>query len=138
MKLHFVVALFLASLNIASATELKWPNANITIAPQIQAFIVEECHKYKGFSEESLQACIRGERYGYQAVITILTDDALGERAAERYRACRAGLGDYGGRFHRRRAECIGSSFRYTWRFEFSRRASVQHEKTIVEVANRQ
>lgn len=105
--------------------ELRWPNPQIAVPPEVQRFIVAECHYYKATSDETVDACIRGEGYGYRAVVMMLMDEEDGERAAERYRACRAGLGALGGRFHRRRAECIGGSLGYVWRFEFSRRAAL-------------
>ncbi len=127
MKFSLVTtAVFLASqLGCAQACELKWPNAQITIPDEVHRFILIECIKYKGWTEESVDACIEGESYGYRAVVTMLMDPETAETSAERYRACRAGLGDQGGRFHRRRAECIGIGFGYIWQFEFSRRASL-------------
>lgn len=105
--------------------EIRWPNPDIVVPEKVRAYIAWECGKYAGQSEESVADCIRGERYGYRAVVGMLTDPETGERAAARYRACAAGLGDFGGRFHRRKAECIGGSFGFAWRFEYSRHAAV-------------
>ena len=91
-----------------------------TIQPLVQKYILGECNRYLGTTEGSLAQCIDGEAYGYWAVVDMLSDPLTGEKAAERYRACAPGLGDFGGRFHCRKAECIGSSLNYVWRFEFS------------------
>jgi hypothetical protein len=91
----------------------------------VDAFIAAECADYAGMTDEASDACVAGERSGSRAPAMMLSDPRLGEMAAERYRACRAGLGMHGGRFHRRRAECIGGSFRYVWRFEETTRASL-------------
>lgn len=120
-----------------AAVEIKWPDPNIPVPPLVHDYIVAECHYYKGFSEESVNDCILGERYGYRAVVMMLTDLALGDRFAERYRDCAVGLGDLGGRFHRRKAECMSSVLGYVWRFEFTREASSGQWGAIVEVSNR-
>ena len=129
-KLLMAVALGASS---ASACEIKWPNANYVVPPAVMSFIVDECLRYEETTEESVQECIRGEKYGYRAVVTLLADEITHDVATERFRACRAGLGDLGGRFHRRRAECMGSSFGIVWRFEFTRDASFEHHSIIVE-----
>jgi hypothetical protein len=103
-----------------NACEIRWPDPEITIPPLVQQYIQGECYRYLGETEESFSECIEGEAYGYRAVVAMLSDPLTGEVAAERYRACAAGLGDFGGRFHRRKAECIGSNLNYVWRFEFS------------------
>jgi hypothetical protein len=77
-----------------------------------------------GYSEETVDACIRRERYGYRAVVTLLTDPEDGDLFAERYRKCVVGLGDLGGRFHRRRAECMSAVDKIVWRFEYTQEAS--------------
>jgi hypothetical protein len=89
-------------------------------------FIAIECEQYRGFSEESVEDCMRAEAYGYRAVVTMLGDPEFGDRAAERYRGCAVGLGDFGGRFHRRKAECLSEAYHIVWRYEFSRRASAE------------
>jgi hypothetical protein len=68
-------------------------------------------------------------------VVMMLMDERDGALAAERYRACRAGLGAEGGRFHRRRAECLGCSLGYHWRFEFTRRAVVGGQGPVIDFA---
>ena len=134
MRVHLLATLIvLASPTAANACEIKWPNADIPVPPFVHDYIVAECHTYKGFSEENEQDCVRGERFGYQAVVTMLTDPVRGDHFAEQYRACRAGLGDLGGRFHRRRAECMGSVAMIVWRFEFTQRASITGRTVTVE-----
>lgn len=120
-----------------AAAEIKWPDPNIPVPPLVQDYIVAECHYYKGFSEESVRDCILEERYGYRAVVMMLADPKMGEGFAERYRDCAVGLGDQGGRFHRRKAECMGGALCYVWRFEFTREASNGQWGAIVEVSNR-
>ena len=129
-----VLSCLLTAPGALCAGELKWPRTDIPVPPEIQAFITSECHRYKGSSEESVDECIYGERYGYRAVATMLTDDVIGDKAAQRYRVCAAGLGDFGGRFHRRKAECIGKSFLYVWRFEFSLRADAGDGRRFVRL----
>jgi len=125
MRIHYPVALILlASMAPASECKIKWPNPNISVPAEVGHYIVSECHRYRGFAEESVADCIRGERYGYRAVVMLLTDPVDGEKFAERYRGCQVGLGDLGGRFHRRRAECMSTVAEYVWRFEFTREAS--------------
>jgi hypothetical protein len=106
----------------SNACEIRWPDSEINIPPLVQKYIQDECNKYVGTTEESLAKCIDGEEYGYRAVVGMLSDPLIGKTAAQRYRACAAGLGDFGGRFHRRKAECIGSNLNFIWRFEFSLR----------------
>lgn len=122
VRLASILSLSLALQAEADYCTIIWPNAEIAIPSLAHDFIVSECIRYKGTSEESLDDCIIAESYGYRAVVTILADAKVGEKAAERYRACAAGLGDHGGRFHRRKAECIGGSLGLTWRFEFTAR----------------
>lgn len=119
-RLAMIISLLLASQAPADACKIVWPNAEIPIPTLIQDFILSECIRYKGTTEETIDDCMVGESYGYRAVVTTLNDAQIGEKAAERYRACAAGLGDFGGRFHRRKAECIGGSLGLVWRFEFS------------------
>ena len=119
-RLASIVSLCLAFNAEAGVCEIRWPNAEIAIPTLVRDFIVSECNGYQGASDESLEDCIIGESYGYRAVVTVLVDTQTGAKAAERYRACAAGLGDFGGRFHRRKAECIGGSLGIVWRFEFS------------------
>ena len=115
-----ILSLFLASL--ADAGKIVWPNAEIPVPSPVGDYILSECYRYLGSTEESLETCVTAKFYGYRAIVTMLADAQTGDKAAERYRACAAGLGDYGGRFHRRKAECIGSSLGFKWRFEFSSR----------------
>lgn len=122
LRLASILSLLLASQAQPEMCKIVWPNAEIAIPSLVHDFILSECLRYKGASEETLDDCIAGESYGYRAVVTIFADAQVGEKAAERYRACAAGLGDYGGRFHRRKAECIGGSLGMLWRFEFSAR----------------
>ena len=106
----------------ADACKIVWPNSEIRVPSLVRSYILSECIRYKGTTEESLEDCIAAEYYGYRAVVTMMADAEIGEKASERYRACAAGLGDYGGKFHRRKAECIGGSLGFVWRFEFSAR----------------
>ena len=122
IRLATILSLLLASQSQADACRIVWPNAEIPIPSFIRDFILSECNRYLGTTEESLEDCITAESYGYRAVVTMLADAHTGDKAAERYRACAAGLGDFGGQFHRRKAECIGGSLGFKWRFEFSER----------------
>jgi hypothetical protein len=129
------LAIAVAVLSGSTATQacdLMWPDAGIEVPIEVKQFIVAECLRYEGYSEEDVPACISGEQYGYRAVVQMLRDEDKGEEATERYRACRAGLGDHGGRFHRRRAECIGGAFEYAWRFEFTRRAELAAPPALI------
>ena len=108
----------------AEACVIAWPDVSIPVPPDVTSFISAECYEFRGSSEEDVSSCIRGEKLGYRAVVQMLEDEIDGEVAAERYRACRNGLASEGGRFHRRRAECMGNSLGYIWRFEFTRRTS--------------
>lgn len=133
MRIDWLVALVsVICAPAASACEIKWPNANISVPSEVHAYIVSECNKYKGFSEETVDSCIRGERYGYRAVVMLLADPADGGKFAELYRSCQVGLGDLGGRFHRRRAECMSTVVRYVWRFEFVQQAAIDDAITHV------
>ena len=102
---------------------IKWPDNNIAVPHLVLQYIHAECWDYAGTTLETVNECLAAERSGYQATVMMLQDRESGQKAAERYRACAAGLGSFGGRFHRRRAECIGRSFRYIWRFEDTERA---------------
>lgn len=102
------------------AGELRWADAEIRLPPDIRRFIAEECRAAQPNPFETWSECVRGESFGYRAVVTMLLDEGDGERAASRYRACQGGLGSLGGRFHRRRADCIGMPLGYLWRFEHS------------------
>lgn len=110
-----------------AACEIKWPDPDVQVPPLVQSYIVSECRSYKGYSEENVHDCIVGERYGYRSVVAMLEDPQRGPEYAERYRSCAVGLGDLGGRFHRRKAECMATVYRYVWRFEFTRQASLEH-----------
>ncbi len=121
----------------AGPCTIKWPSASVAVPAEVETYIALECHRWRGFSEEAFPDCIRGERYGYRAVVMMLDDPDTGERAAERYRACAAGLGDHGGRFHRRKAECIGSAFSYIWRFEYTRETSVSFDRFFAGYSSR-
>ena len=122
LRLATILSLLLASPTPADACKIVWPNAEVAVPSLVRDFIWSECTRYMGSSEESVDDCVIGESYGYRAIVTILADAQVGENAAERYRACAAGLGDFGGRFHRRKAECIGGSLGVIWRFEFTAR----------------
>ncbi len=111
---------------LAHCCDIRWPDPSIAVPFEVRSFIAAECRASRGSSEEDLASCIEGEHYGYRAVVAVLMDADTGDRAAELYRACRAGLGAEGGRFHRRRAECMGTSLGILWRFEFTRKASVE------------
>jgi hypothetical protein len=103
---------------------MRWPDDEVPVPPLVQSFIIAECLEFAGTTEESVDACVAGERAGYRATVMMLADPATGPAAAERYRACRIGLGREGGRFHRRRAACIGGSFGFHWRLDGSRGAA--------------
>lgn len=125
MRWPLAAALLVLGSGLASAGPTKWPDPEIPVPDLVLTFIYAECVEFAGMAEEDVDACIAGESHGYRAVVMMLSDPLIGERAAERYRSCRAGLGMLGGRFYRRRAECIGNSFEYHWRFEETRRASI-------------
>jgi len=134
MKLHLPAAIICLALpNPLYAFEIKWPNAEIVVPPLVQTYIVAECQKYRGYSEESVGECINAERYGYRAVVMMLSEPVLGDRFAEQYRNCRVGVGDLGGRFHRRRAECMGCLMNYVWRFEYMQRADIDSALTVAD-----
>ncbi len=99
---------------------LAWPDPSIPIPDNVNSFIHSECVEFQDWSGETVGECISREMYGYRAVVTMLTDSKFGERAAERYRGCTAGLGKLGGRFHRRKAECVSTAYKVVWRFEYS------------------
>lgn len=67
--------------------------------------------------------------------MTMLVNARTGETVAERYRACRLGLGVQGGRFYRHRAACMGMSLGLCWRFEFSQRAAIEGPDTVFDFA---
>mgnify|MGYP001812969648 FL=1 len=125
----YSLRIFLASTALlvtpASACKIAWPDANIPIPEEVRAFIGSECHEFHGWSEETLDECISGERYGYCAVVTILMNQELGKKAAERYRGCATGLGRLGGKYHRRKAECVSAALGLRWRFSYSRETSL-------------
>lgn len=122
LRLASILSMLFASLTPADACRIVWPNAEVPVPSLVRDFIWSECNRYLGTTEESLADCITAEYYGFRAVVTILSDAQIGDKAAERYRACAAGLGDFGGKFHRRKAECIGGSLGLVWRFEFTAR----------------
>lgn len=125
MRWLLAATLLGVGLGSASAGSMKWPDPQIPVPELVITFIVAECVEFAGTADEHVDACVAGESHGYRAVVMMLSDPLIGDQAAERYRACRAGLGTQGGRFHRRRAECIGGAFAFHWRFEDTRRASV-------------
>jgi hypothetical protein len=110
----------------ANAGKIYWPNPNIPIPIEVRNYIVSECLEHRGWGEETVDECINGESYGYRAVVMMLVDEELGEKSAERYRGCAAGLGDLGGMFHRRKAECLSTVYCITWRFAYSERADMR------------
>lgn len=139
MRAPLMAALLVVGPSVTSAGEIRWPDEAIPVPNLVHGFIVAECVDYAGTTDEDIDACIAGEWSGYRATVMMLSDPEIGEHAAERYRACRAGLGAHGGRFYRRRAECIGGSFHFVWRFESARRASLPepdpHARIAVENA---
>ncbi len=136
MRYPLIVALLFVAPSVTFAdVVIKWPNAAIPVPHVVHTFIVAECLDYAGTTDEDIDACIAGERYGYRATVMMLSDPEIGEKAAERHRACRAGLRMHGGRFHRRRADCIGKSFRYKWRFQSTRRASIPEPDPLLRTA---
>ena len=136
MRYPLIVALLFVGPSVTFAGGvIKWPDAAIPVPHLVHTFIVAECLDYAGTTDEDIDACVAGERYGYRATVMMLSDSEIGEKAAERYRACRAGLGMHGGRFHRRRADCIGNSFRYMWRFQSTRRASIPEPDLLLRTA---
>ncbi len=130
LSLSLVLGL-VAALPAMAGGKPVWPDADIPVPPKVHAYIVAECVDYQSISEETLSECVAGEAYGYRAVVTMLKDPVTGDQSAERYRACRAGLGDYGGRFHRRRAECMGYALGFAWKFEFMERAAAETQTSV-------
>ena len=104
---------------------INWPDPSIEVPTNVQAFIKSECVEYQGWSEEALDECITREKYGYRAVVSMLIDEEIGERAAERYRGCAAGLGRIGGKFHRRKADCLSRAYCVVWRYELTEETSL-------------
>ena len=136
MRGLLIAALFVVAPDITfAAEEIKWPDNSILVPHFADAFIGAECLDYAGTTDEDIDACVAGERAGYRATVMMLSDPEIGEKAAARYRACAAGLGMHGGRFYRRRAECIGGSFLYKWRFETTRRASLTEPEPAIKTA---
>lgn len=134
MSVLLPVALLLIAFEAsAQGSNIRWPNANIPVPPEVRTFIADECERYRGFSEESVRECVVAESYGYRAVVTMLVDPAYDDAAAERFRGCAAGLGDFGGRYHRRKAECLSKVHCIVWRYEFSWRASADRVSGDVE-----
>lgn len=135
MRYSLVAVLLIAGTRVTLASgELRWPDAEIPVPSFVHSFIVAECLDYAGSTEEDVDACVAGERFGYRATVMMLSNPETSEEAAERYRVCQTGLGMHGGRFHRRKAECIGSTFRYKWRFESTRHASIQESDPVVTI----
>lgn len=112
--------------------QIRWPDPEVAVPPLVQSFISAECLSAKGTSEETVDECIQAERYGYRAVVTMLSEEDTAQRAIERYRICSGGLGSLGGKFHRRKAVCIGKPLRYAWQFEFMQKAARQQDIRIV------
>lgn len=125
----WVVAAFLAAgagAGPGEACRLNWPNAEVEVPGDVLTFIAAECRAARGSSEETEAECVRAEAYGYRAQVTMLTDPEIAEAATARYRACSGGMGMIGGKFHRRKADCMGGAFEIIWRFEFSRETHVR------------
>jgi hypothetical protein len=116
MRLGLVVALGLAASPAFGFCTILWPDDEIPVPELVRLFIAAECRVAHG-TGPAAEECVRGEFGGYRATVMMLTDAEHGEKAASRYRACAAGLGADGGRFHRRRAQCIGGSLDILWRF---------------------
>lgn len=119
------IALVAVGTNAAfTECKLMWPDEAIPVPHLVHSFIVAQCASHAGATGEDTGTCISGESSGYRATVMMPSDPETGKKAAERYRACAAGPGTQSGRFHRHRAQCIGGSFQYIWRFESTRRAS--------------
>lgn len=126
MRCSLAIALVAVVTNAAFTDHrLMWPDESIPVPHLVHSFIVAECSHNASVTGEDTTTCISEESSGYRATVMMLSDPATGEKAAERYRACRAGLGTEAGRFHRHRAQCMGGSFQYVWRFQSTRRASI-------------
>lgn len=117
------IAMFLFVAGPSWGGEIKWPDSEIKVPSLVLEFIVAECLDHFGSAGSESDACVRAEQAGYRATVMMLTDPTIGTKAAERYRACAAGLWAQVGRFHRHKATCIGTAFRYVWRFESTSRA---------------
>jgi len=131
---RLAIALLLGTTTHSSAAgDLKWPDPELRVPPLVKSFILRECKMAEGNPVESVNECIIAEQYGYRAVVAMLTDEETGELAAVKYRACRAGLGAIGGRFHRNKADCISAPLDIAWRYEFSREASLE-DRVIVQM----
>ncbi len=136
MRNTLAASLFVfASTAAFAGSRFMWPDASVIVPPLVHDFIVAECADFNRSTDEEFDDCVEGERLGYRATVMMLSNPEIGEAAAERYRVCRAGLGSHGGRFHRRRAECIGHSFQIHWRFETTRRASISVTDTEIRTA---
>ncbi len=106
--------------------DVRWPDLGIEIPPRVQTFILAECIETGGTVEETKDECIRAERFGYRAVVTMLKEEETALKSAERYRTCSGGLGSIGGKFHRRKAYCIGKPQGIEWRFEYTQKAALE------------
>lgn len=136
MRWSLAIALVAFGTNAAfTDCRLMWPDEAIPVPHLVQSFIASECWNRGDGTDEAVDICISEERSGYRATVMMLSDPEIGEMAAERYRACQAGLGTQAGRFHRHRAQCIGSSFQYVWRFQSTRRASMYQSDELETLA---
>lgn len=115
----------------AGACELNWPDPEIAVPAEVARFIRAECSAARGTSEETEEDCVRAEGFGYRAQVMLLTDAAVGDIMAARYRECRGGLGTIGGKFHRHRADCMGGAISIIWRFEFTRETHLHDGRPV-------
>lgn len=133
MRCLTVAVLVVAASPCLAFDEFRWPDPDIPVPARVEDFVLAECVEFSGSYEESVDECVRAERFAYRAVVTMLTEAETSARAAERYRICSGGLGRLGGKFHRRKAACIGKPLRIAWRFEFMQKAALERDEHIIE-----
>ena len=70
-------------------------------------FIETACRRAHDMKDPELAACIAGETDAYRATVMLLTDVALGDAAAARYRSCQTARDGW---FHREKAACVAET----------------------------
>lgn len=113
MQRPLFAAALLAVASEAHACGAPRPDPAIPLPPRVESFIEKECRQSHGLKEQD--ACREGERAGYRATVTMLTDEATAEAATDRYRTCRTAPAPHGGRFHREKAACIADAVGVAW-----------------------
>ena len=61
LLLASILSLSLASHVQADVCKIVWPNADIPVPTLVRDFILSECYRYMGTTEESLEDCVTAE-----------------------------------------------------------------------------